>query len=186
MFRLILPKTRPHLDETFFYHLPLFFLAGPIAGGGDWQMVMTNKIVQKVGDCIVANPCRYRPEHPHYQYLLKGNRDNDFPTQTFWERYYLRQAALEWRQGCIVFWLPCESSTEPRTDGNPYAMDSRGEIAEWRTHLMYNSKVRLVVGAEPDFPGLRTIRRNFADAIGPDFRICETLEEVVERAVRYA
>ena len=160
--------------------MPLFFLAGPIAGGDDWQQKMSEMLVARVGNCIIANPCRYGPGHPQYQFRFQGNAE--FEAQTLWERYYLRQAALEWPTGCIVGWCPAESKTHSRNDGNPYAMDSRGEIGEWRTHLMYDRRVRFVLGAEPEFPGLRTIKRNFADAVGPHFEIFGTMTEVECRA----
>ncbi len=182
MLHLILPKARPHLENHL--DLPLFFLAGPVLGGGDWQRRMTDLLLHRVGDCIIVNPSRYQANHPQYQYQIKGSRGS-FETQTLWERYYLREAALEFPTGCIIFWLPCESETAPRDDGNPYAMDTRGEVSEWRTHLQYNPKVRLVIGAEPDFPGLRTIRRNFRDAIGPNFKIYETMEETANHAALF-
>ncbi len=181
---LILPKTRARLESSYLLSLPLYFLAGPIGGGEDWQRVMAEMLDQKLGDCIIANPYRYRSDHPHYRYQLQGL--GEFETQTLWERHYLREAAVGWRAGCILLWLPQESKTKPRNDGNPYAMDTRGEIAEWRTHLAYSPKVRLVVGAEAGFPGLQTIQRNFQAQVGRHFKFCQTMEETVDCAARFA
>lgn len=189
MLNLILPKTRPHLQNPYLLSLPLYFLAGPILGGGDWHRRMTELLLRNLEhrsdprDCIIVNPSRYEPTHPHYQYRMKG--PDEFPTQTLWERYYLREAALNWPSGCLIIFLACESKTEPRKDGLPYAMDTRGEVGEWRAHLMHNPKTRLIIGAEPEFPGLRTIRRNFENAVGDHFKILGSMEEVAERAMDF-
>ena len=175
--RIILPKTVPNLYA--FQHVPLFFLAGPIRGGGDWQREMT-ELLGKRGECVVVNPSRYEPDHPLYQYRLEGSEH--FAHQTAWERFYLHLAAKDWSSGCIIFWLACESKENPRDDGQPYARDTYGELGEWRGRLLHDPKLRVIVGAEPDFPGLAVIRRNFEDAVGSSFRIYDTMEEVVERA----
>lgn len=184
MLHLILPSTQATLKKTY-YELPLYFLAGPIAGGDDWQMKLTDMLVKNVGDCIVVNPSRYGPKHPLYRFRLNGT--HEFPSQTLWERHYLRKAGFEWPgRGCIIFWLPGESERHPRTDGNPYAVDTRGELGEWRGHLMYNpAQVRLVIGAEPDFPALRTIKRNFDAALGRNYTIYDSMRAVVDCAARY-
>lgn len=178
MFYLILPKTLPYLSREK-RNLRLYFLMGPILGGDDWHKEMSERLAS-ASPCVVVNPSRYSSEHPHYKRRVEG--PEGFETQTLWERHYLRQAALEWRRGCIVCWLPCESDSNPRTDGNPYAMDTRGEIGEWRTHLFYNPRVRFVMGAEPGFPGLRTIQRNFEAALGCAFPIYSTMSELAVRA----
>lgn len=189
MLNLILPKTRPSLVGPYIANLPLYFLAGPILGGDDWHQEMTASLLRHLTyrvlprECIVVNPSRYTPDHPHYQYRMDG--PEKFANQTTWERYYLREAALNWPSGCIIFWLACESKTKPRNDGLPYAMDTRGELGEWRAHLMHNPRTRLIVGAEPGFPGLRTIQRNFEDAIGSHFKIYDSMDEVAKRAIDF-
>lgn len=181
--RLILPKTVPDLDE--YRMLPLFFLAGPILGGGDWHRSLSLLLWAKVGDCVIVNPSRYTPDHPDYRYKLAGNT-NVYQSQTAWERFYLQQVAYESPHGCIIFWLPCEDKANPRMDGKPYAMDTRGEIGEWRGRMMYNQNLRVVLGAEPDFPGLRTIERNNAEALGGLLPTDVTMEDVVDRAIERA
>ena len=60
--KILLPKTL--LEETEeFLSLPLFFLAGPILGGGDWHARMSEILTQKAGDCIIVNPSRYSEDH---------------------------------------------------------------------------------------------------------------------------
>lgn len=180
--KLILPKTLPLL--TPYADLPLFFLMGPIQGGGDWQLRMARLLEEAVGECVIVNPSRYKPTHPLYQFRLSGD-ENAFPRHTDWEHHFLRVAASTSSSGCIVCWTPSESKTEPRDDGEAYARESRGEIAEWRTHLVYRPDFRFVMGAEREFPGLSQIRRNFELSL-PDFRIYDTMADVVREARRFA
>lgn len=76
--------------------------------------------------------------------------------------------------------LPKEE--RPRTDGMPYAMDTRGELGEWRGRLMHNPGLRVFIGADPDFPGLSQISRNFDAALKTSFPIAATMEELAARA----
>ena len=52
--------------------------------------------------------------------------------------------------------------------------------------MMYDRNLRVVMGGDKNFPGLSQIKRNFELALGRDFKVYETMEEVVERAVHYA
>lgn len=180
---LILPKNRPVLEK--YRNLPMFFLAGPIQGGGDWHYDMAAFLRNSVGECVIVNPSRYAPEHPHFRHRIEGPAE--FERQTDWERHYLQLAASEWPGGgSIIFWLPCESREQPRTDGLPYAMDTRGELGEWRGRLMHNPRLRVVIGAEAGFPGLSQIERNFKLALGNGFKIHTNPNEVVFYAREFA
>ncbi len=188
---LVLPKMNPVLDG--YRKLPMFFLGGPIQGAGDWQKTCTDMLKARLESLIVVNPSRYDHTHPHYvyrehletetKYTRRQSRQIYFERQTDWERYYLRLAAEEWDTGCAIFWLG--EQKEERRDGLPYATDTRGEIGEWRAHLMHNRSLRVVIGAEKNFPGLRVIKRNFELAL-PGFKIYDSMEEVIERAVHFA
>ena len=132
--KIILPK---ELVEIFDYKtVPIFFLAGPVLGGGDWQQEMCLEIKRQLGerDFIAAVPCRYGQTHFLRNFKVSG-KTGVFEHQLDWERLYLHLAS---RYGCIVFWLPEESKMNPRSDGLPYAMDTRGELGEWRGQLMHN------------------------------------------------
>lgn len=181
---LILPKALPDINKDPFLSMPLFFLAGPIKGGGDWQARMCELLANKFEDCIVANPCRYDALHPLYQYRLPGVEQWD--RQRGWERYFLQKAGLEWKRGCIIFYLPLESRECPRDDGLPYAMDTRGEIGEWRTHMMYDANTRVVFGAEDGFPGLRTIEYDNEQVLQGRLQTLEGMETVVAAAIAMA
>ncbi len=180
--QLILPK---QFIEDGSASYPTFFLAGPIKGGGDWQHAACLELLEEVQDADfqVVVPCRWKPEHPLYQHRCDGLDETRFSRQTTWERQCLEIAAKSVFGGCVIFWLPCESPNSPRTDGHPYARDSYGELGEWRGRMMHEPDLRVVVGAEKDFPGLDVIHHNFERALNREFPIYETLEETIARAV---
>ncbi|MDD4931264.1 MAG: hypothetical protein PHG66_03950 [Candidatus Colwellbacteria bacterium] len=170
--KIVLPKDIYNVMEE-----PLFFIGGPIKGGGDWQSACCVEISRNIADFCAAVPCRYSLNHRLYPYKV-GERF--FDRQLPWERYYLNQAA---HKGCVIFWLPTESVEYPRNDGFPYAMDTRGELGEWRGRLMYDKELKVVIGAEKDFPGRDVMSRNFSEALGAPFPVYDTLEETVAEAV---
>lgn len=177
--RTILPKELCDIDPNYG---PLFFLAGPIKGGDNWQVRCAENIQRLVPKVYVAVPCR--PDAvPSLLAMHASTKGTRFDRQLDWERHHLALAA---KTGCIVFWLPEESKMHPRNDGDPYARDTYGELAEWRGQMMFRDDLRVVVGAEPGFPGLDVIHRNFKQAIRRDFPIHGTLEETVQAAVAKA
>lgn len=183
--RLILPKTHPDTRQLENLDRPLFFLAGPILGADDWQHQMALLLDAAMPGCIIVNPSPYTLDHPLYASRLDGSEIR-FPNRTLWERYYLEQAGIIWVRGCIIFWLANESGTNPRIDGKPYAMDTRGELGEWRARAMGDKNVRQVIGADPTFPGLLNITMNTRYALGENFPFYVTMEETVAAAVAIA
>ncbi len=173
---LILPPTRPNIWEL--RKLPFFYLGGPVKGGGDWQYEMTTLLEEIVGRCVIAHPSPYRAGHPHYVRRLPG--EADFVRQKLWERHYMALAAKDARRGALIFWLPKESPHHPRQDGKPYAMDTRGEVGEWRGRLMQDRNLRVIVGAEGGFPGLEQIVCDFDDALGSEFELYSKMENVAK------
>ncbi len=180
--KIILPKE--HVGLFDYGDLPLFFLAGPVLGGGDWQYSMCGEIRSQLGerDFLVAIPQRYNQNHFLRNFKVSG-KTGVYEHQLDWERYYLYLAS---GHGCIIFWLPEESKTNPRSDGLPYAMDTRGELGEWRGRLRNDHFLRIVVGGEKGFPGLDVIGRNFKAAIHPDFPIYKSIRETVSAALAKA
>jgi len=182
--RIALPKTYVEGPIT---GDPVFFLAGPIQGGNEWQVMACNKLLQEgiPEGSIVAVPCRWGENHILRKYFL-----NDIVlhsvSQTVWERRALYLAGRASSRGCIIAWLPEESKEHPRTGGNPYAQDTRGEIGEWRGQMMYDEHIRFSIGGEPGFPGLDVIKKNFDDALQVDFPIFPTLDETIENAINIA
>lgn len=174
--KIVLPKTLCEYDPQYG---PFFFLAGPVLGGGDWQARGVAEIARHTPYFYAALPCRYRLEHPLYRFRAVGS-DDHFDRQLSWERHYLSLAAT---RGCLIFWLASEDQNDPRIDGLPYAMDTRGELGEFRGRLMHEP-LRIVIGAVPDFPGLSQIQRNFDQALGRPFIIHKTLVDTVAAAMQ--
>lgn len=169
---------------------PLFFLAGPVRGGGNWQLKAHSLLVQQMqGACSVVIPCRYKPGDPLYG-LQEPGRTDVFERQVLWERYYLELAS---RRGCIAFWLPViDKSSDVAEDPDfCYARDTRGELGEWRGRDKILKELclprpKMVVGAEVGFPGLSVIQANFDDALGENYPIYTTLPETIRAAVELA
>jgi len=163
---------------------PLFFLAGPIHGGDDWQSYMAEHILRRKPSAHIACPSRWDSSHRlarhfHQPFSEAANR------QLVWERHYLKQAGFDPNvPGCVVFWLCLESSMNPHPGPEPYAMDTRREIGKFTAYAeMMNGQVRVVVGGDRRFYGLDVILFELSEAFGTVFPFCETMEEVVERAL---
>ena len=197
---LILPKMGVEID--FNEGNRLYFLGGPIQGGGDWQSIAIDMLSKLDPNCYIACPCRYSTDHwlfkhPIHLICEKSKQGLEFPNQTLWERYYLERASY---YGAIIMWLPCEDEANPRADGSPYAQDTYGELGSWRVKAAnppafsfergrmrrHFHRVNLVIGAESNFPGLKTIQKNFNDEFKREYIIYSSLKETVENAVALA
>ena len=190
---LILPKKffdyRPECNRR------LYFLAGPIRGGGDWQSAAIKILAEKDKNCYIVCPCRYDSSHKLYPHALNidDKQDNGrFSSQTIWERHYLELASF---YGAIIFWLPLESKEAPRPkkDG-PYARDTLGEIARWSVRSAFKlgckiseeprkNRVNVVIGIEQGFSGLEVIKKNLQADYGHPFKIADSLPELINLAV---
>ena len=144
-----------------------YFLAGPGQGGGDWQREACELIFKVDPESTIAVPHRYDDEHILARHFYEDPSEDPstdvYLGQTHWERYYLEMALIH-AKGVIIFWLPEQSRTNPRADGQPYAIQTYGELGELRGRTMEcdNTKQkRLVVGAMSGFPGLAHIQQNF-------------------------
>ncbi len=165
--------------------MPLFFLMGPVRGGGDWQQDMCAALAVPFPDCVIAVPTRYEKTHPLMEHLMHpGMRPQAFPRQLDWERYLIEKAALpsKHQYGCVITWLGEQKEPRPPEQG-PYAQDTYGELGELRGRMIFDMGVRLVVGAEPKFHGLDTIQRNFEHVTMRPFPIYYTMEEVAKAAI---
>ncbi len=185
--KLLLPKAAVFIEP----HDRVFFIGGPVLGGGDWQCEAIRHIAMHAPGSYVVCPCRYESDHPLYRFSIQGADEacwiskgfKPFLSQTLWERFYLDVAN---EQGSIIFWLGKESTIHPRPPKTePYARDTYGEIGEWRARMFYDN-ARVVVGASPEFPGLSVIKKNFDAMPGPSFPIHETLLDTVKAAVAVA
>jgi hypothetical protein len=164
---------------------PLFFLAGPIRGGGDWQAYMAEVIIRKEPQALIACPSRWDGEHYlashfHAPFSQADNR------QLVWERHYLKQAGLELDvPGCVIFWLGCESAISPHPGPEPYAMDTRREIGKFTAYAEI-MPARIVVGGDENFHGLDVILFELSEATRKPFPFYKTMSEVVEHALQIA
>lgn len=164
---------------------PLFFLAGPIRGGGDWQSYMSERIMSRESSALIACPSRWDGKHrlAHHFYQPYSQADN---RQIVWERHYLRQAGLEPDvPGCVIFWLGLESATHPNPGPEPYAMDTRREIGKF-TAFAEMMDVRMVVGGDRNFYGLDVILYELSEAVGKPYPFYETMSDVIDRAILVA
>ncbi len=163
----------------------LYFLLGPIRGGADWQHEATTEIFALEQRTTVACPCRWDSTHALAKHFIRSNLKK-FDRQLEWEQYYLRLAGIPdddepQRPKCIIAYLPFESEEFPHPGPEPYAMDTRGELGEWRMRMKYEN-AKLVIGADPKFHGLSQIQRNFSAVLGYDFPIYPTIRETVRAA----
>ncbi len=187
MMRIICPKVMPRTEID--RDVPVFFIAGPVLGGGDWQAEMCRIFHRLIGDkeFYIACPCRWTSDHSLSEHFVPGSTDQ-FSSQTFWERHWLDRAGKYLgKRGCVLFWLAEESREHPRLDDQPYARDTYSELGEWRGRMMCTLGTRAVVGAEPNFPGLSVIQKNFDSALQlPKFPIYSTMEETAQAAINVA
>lgn len=181
----ILPKARATTWPG-----PLFFLAGPVRGGGDWQSKAYGLIKETMGPAFTAAiPMRYPEEHSlRREALVADPSAEPFERQMAWERHYLKLAGIRSSvPGCLLFWLANESESEPHPGPEPFAMDTRREMGEWYTRLEFlPGDVRMVVGAEEGFHGLDQFQRCLNESAGREFPIYGTLFDTVQAAVRIA
>ncbi len=180
---VILPKS--HVTS---WPGPLFFLAGPVRGGGDWQYDAYQLLEKKRGEHVTAAiPMRYPEMHPLCSKQLRSDpAAQTFNRQLAWERHYLTLTGLRSKgvKGCLVFWLANESKALPHPGPEPYAMDTRREIGEWYTRLEFlKEDVRLVVGVEDRFHGASQIERCLTEARGSKFPVYRTLHDTIQAAV---
>lgn len=133
----------------------IFFLAGPIEGGDHWQRDAANFLWNQYPGCIVADPS-YKQSNiqPKSTVAVCGHIDRyAFLQQAEWESYAMNLAA---RKGTLFFWLPRESTTNPRREG-VYAQCTRVEIGIWIERYKNNPNLSVKIGGDAWFDGLQFI-----------------------------
>jgi hypothetical protein len=183
--RIIQAKSICEIDWSYG---PLFFLAGPVKGGSDWQHRACRLIRERQEKFYAIIPNRYPLDHPLMEFMI--NSRGVYDSQTLGERIYLEMAAgvkrvdaPDSRKGCIVIWEELESKIFPRNDHQPYSRDTYGEVGEWRGRMIYDPSIRLVMGAAEGFPGLEVQKKNFDAALKTNFPIYSTLESTIKAAL---
>lgn len=188
--KIVVPKRYIPLTPVCF---PIF-LAGPVLGGGDWQRHFIehfmNFSVHKWSDSYREKvlplikfivPCRWDETHPLAEHFADVYELIEIPdeyiekSQTSWEFFYLDY--IVFHGGVIVFGLFPESKEAPRTDGLPYAGDTRGEIGRWSTIASSNDFQNILIGAHPEFLGIKVISKDLQLQFGSEW-LTEHFEKV--------
>lgn len=187
---IYLPKAIIPLHPT--NESPLFFLAGPIRGGGDWQAEMSEIIIEQEPNAYIACPSRWTGEHRLRVHFHQPFSQAD-TRQLVWERHYLKQAGMEHGvPGCVIFWLGQEDKRNPHPGPEPYAMDTRREIGKFTAYLEVlrdfpelhgRLDTRVVVGGHPDFYGLDVIMDELSNAMNRQLLFYTNMKDVVRDAV---
>lgn len=146
----------------------IFFLAGPIRGGGNWQMRAAEIIWKKYPGSIVADPTRWDKVAEkansvekdailkHLMYSIGKLDESTFPRQAIWEKVHMLKSA---GKGKLLFWFEKESENDPRPkDEGVYAQDTRVEAGMWIEKLKQNNKLQVKFGGnwEIDSDGRET------------------------------
>lgn len=192
--KLILPReedlTQPGIEISNTTRENVYFFAGPILGGGNWQEKAIILISAIDPDCIIISPRRCEKTDKlfsEYHHILDKSFPSpdaqkiEFKNHTEWSRYYLEKAAF---LGSIIFFLPKEDVLEPRKDGSPYARDTYGELGRWGVRSGQNKKeIIITVGIAPEFPGREEIRKNLCEDHQANFKIHDHLNVTINHAV---
>jgi hypothetical protein len=155
---------------------PLLFLAGPIHAAPRWQDHAIRYLAKTAPDIAVATP--------RWMNWIELRCDESFePEYAFfrqrpWEKYYMTRAA---GGGAILFWLACPSPEYLRP-GMVYSATTRFELGEWMTRCSLDPSIPLEIGAEEDFPTLRTIQYDLYDLMGA-YETHKKLESLLDAAV---
>lgn len=171
---------------------PLFFLAGPIRGGGDWQADMAEFIIAGESGAYIACPSRWTGGHRLKDHFYQPFSQAD-TRQLVWERHYLKQAGLMPKvPGCVIVWLGLEDKRNPHPGPEPYAMDTRREIGKFTAYLEVlrdfpelhgRLDIRVVVGGHPDFYGLDVIMDELSNAMNRQLLFYTDMMDVVRDAI---
>ncbi len=180
-------KTNP---ETGTFLRPLFFLRGPVQGGGDWQTAMAKLLFKHEASIDVT--CQHSAStHLVAQFFTSNNQDE--PLQVLWEKHYPRVPPCEiFKVGCAIYWLPLESETKPHPGPEPYAMDTRRELGKLTAYLevvksfpsLYRQfPTKFVIGGHRGFYGLSAILDELSGALGKEVPFYEDMETCVQHAI---
>lgn len=151
---LLQPK---HVIPEEYKDRKVFFLAGPIRGGGGWQMQAAEILWKKFPGCIVADPSRWdvalknASSEEERLVILEhikngiGVKDGQkYEVQAAWESDHMTMAA---EKGTLLFWMERESKESPRSkDEGVYAQDTRPEFGIWIERVHNNSSLNVKFG----------------------------------------
>ena len=147
----------------------LVFLAGPIQGAPWWQDIAMVRLALLDPEMHIASPRRKTEYKGEFTQVM-------YDEQVDWETFYLNKAAQD---GVILFWCAKEAVHDCK---RAYAQTTRGELFEWKVKHEFG-KGKIAVGVENGYTGEKYIRRRFSQDC-PDVKICSSLEETCNEAVK--
>ncbi len=135
----------------------VFFLAGPIRGGGNWQMRAAETLWKKYPGCIVVDPSRWdaaeknakseeeRSKITEHRKNAIGVKDESlYLAQAPWESHHMKIAS---ELGTLFFWLEKQSKDDPRLQNEGvYAQDTRVEMGIWIERAHNNPSLKIKIG----------------------------------------
>lgn len=152
---LIVPANSIVLSEEQLKKNNIYFLAGPILGGGNWQKDAIKMLEQKDPGCYVV--CPWDWYQPHELYASSIPQDKLLALKhKEWTTYYMELSA---KYGSLIFWLPCEKQ---HTDN--YIRDTYYQLKLWGNSYSKNWAIyNITIGAEGKFPSLSIIKKNWLE-----------------------
>lgn len=136
-------------EVTILNNKQTLFLAGPIRCTRNWQQQLIdlfNQDTNKYPNLVIANPHRREGVVP-----LKDFQYEMFDEQIKWEMKHLADAA---DHGVISYFLANQLERDPFQS---YARTTRFELGEWFGELKNRNDIKIVIGWEKQFPGLKYI-----------------------------
>ena len=162
-------------------NLPIIFSAGPIRNAPPWHSLAIRYILEKDPEVFFACPA-WKIDSDLVRFIEKDKSVYElFLRQRAWEQHYMYRAA---ESGCIFFWL-CGEAPEKEFEGKVYSHITMMELGKWIERKKLLPQTRLVIGTDGRFPEWSTIDFEIGTEL-PTFRICSSLKETVEAALRMA
>lgn len=179
--KIILPNTFVPVRKLPLRY-PLFFVAGPVRGGGDWQRPMCVALdTVTESKFVAAVPCRdWGDKHPLAEWFVSGN-EHRFSRQLHWEQHYLNAAGYDMPLGCVIVYIAKESKRKPHPGPDPFSMDTRRELGKWMMKKKYEG-TRVVFGADPEACGISVIQEELNVELGRHIPFYMDIHELAEAA----
>ncbi len=175
---LILPRTSVSLRNK-----KLFYLAGPVEGGGNWQKKAIVVLRKKFPDAYFAFNCPFDRMRRLRRFAVRGD-EAQYSNETEWQREHMEFAA---KHGCLVFWLgPQDKEEDVDFSKVPYGLEASREEAEWAFRLFCNKKLRVVIGTHHSFPGQGRIMENLLVLFGINVPLHGRLQDVLDATIKMA
>lgn len=192
------------VDLARYPDVSIFFLAGPLQGALDYHPVVYGLLKRRIKRFILVIPQRYQGWHPLCPHALVGESDYFVSQQPFEEHYIdiARGTSPTYEHpagGMLLFNLSAQKY--PRTDGQPYGVDTMRELIETYTREKCGQQPRYAVcfetteslaeltrqniyppGYPKEFPLRERWTTRMSDAAGRHKYYYKTLQELADCA----